>query len=120
MCTHSIDDLLPHAPLHCAATGEMVKGSYIIYYETANPFKLCPNTFEYAWSIGTCLTALVHAQVQCAGVTVSFPQDICVSLAGCLRVCKWMLPFVFCRGFLWILWNIVIARHCLHCSYANE
>ena len=27
---HSIDDLLPHAPLHCAATGEMVKGSY--YY----------------------------------------------------------------------------------------
>ena len=27
MCTHSIDDLLPHAPLHCAATGEMVKGS---------------------------------------------------------------------------------------------
>ena len=30
MCTHSIDDLLPHAPLHCAATGEMVKGSYTI------------------------------------------------------------------------------------------
>ena len=30
MCTHSIDDLLPHAPLHCAATGEMVKGSYKI------------------------------------------------------------------------------------------
>ena len=30
MCTHSIDDLLPHAPLHCAATGEMVKGS--LYY----------------------------------------------------------------------------------------
>ena len=29
MCTHSIDDLLPHAPLHYAATGEMVKGSYI-------------------------------------------------------------------------------------------
>ena len=28
MCTHSIDDLFPHAPLHCAATGEMVKGSY--------------------------------------------------------------------------------------------
>ena len=27
MCTHCIDDLLPHAPLHCAATGEMVKGS---------------------------------------------------------------------------------------------
>ena len=27
MCTHSIDDLLPHAPLHCAATGEMVKCS---------------------------------------------------------------------------------------------
>ena len=27
MCTHSIDDLLPHAPLYCAATGEMVKGS---------------------------------------------------------------------------------------------
>ena len=27
-CTHSIDDLLPHAPLHCAATGEMVKCSY--------------------------------------------------------------------------------------------
>ena len=27
MCTHSIDDLLPHAPLHYAATGEMVKGS---------------------------------------------------------------------------------------------
>ena len=27
MCTHSIDDLLPHAPFHCAATGEMVKGS---------------------------------------------------------------------------------------------
>ena len=31
MCTHSIDDLLPHAPLHYAATGEMVKGSYIPY-----------------------------------------------------------------------------------------
>ena len=30
MCTHSIDDLLPHAPLHYAATGEMVKGSYNI------------------------------------------------------------------------------------------
>ena len=29
MCTHSIDDLLPHAPLHCAATGEMVKGSLL-------------------------------------------------------------------------------------------
>ena len=28
MCTHSIDDLLPHAPLHYAPTGEMVKGSY--------------------------------------------------------------------------------------------
>ena len=28
MCTHSIDDLLPHAPLHYAATGEMVKGSF--------------------------------------------------------------------------------------------
>ena len=28
MYTHSIDDLLPHAPLHYAATGEMVKGSY--------------------------------------------------------------------------------------------
>ena len=28
MCTHSIDDLLPHTPLHYAATGEMVKGSY--------------------------------------------------------------------------------------------
>ena len=28
MCTHSIDDLLPHASLHYAATGEMVKGSY--------------------------------------------------------------------------------------------
>ena len=28
MFTHSIDDLLPHAPLHYAATGEMVKGSY--------------------------------------------------------------------------------------------
>ena len=28
MCTHSIDDLLPHAPLLYAATGEMVKGSY--------------------------------------------------------------------------------------------
>ena len=28
MCTHSFDDLLPHAPLHYAATGEMVKGSY--------------------------------------------------------------------------------------------
>ena len=27
VCTHSIDDLLPHAPLHYAATGEMVKGS---------------------------------------------------------------------------------------------
>ena len=27
MCTHSIDDLLPHAPLHYAATGEIVKGS---------------------------------------------------------------------------------------------
>ena len=27
MCMHSIDDLLPHAPLHYAATGEMVKGS---------------------------------------------------------------------------------------------
>ena len=27
ICTHSIDDLLPHAPLHYAATGEMVKGS---------------------------------------------------------------------------------------------
>ena len=34
MCTHSIDDLLPHAPLHCAATGEMVKGSY--YYNIWN------------------------------------------------------------------------------------
>ena len=31
MCTHSTDDLLPHAPIHCAATGEMVKGSYNIY-----------------------------------------------------------------------------------------
>ena len=32
MCTYSIaiDDLLPHASLHCAATGEMVKGSYSI------------------------------------------------------------------------------------------
>ena len=29
MCRHSIDDLLPHAPLHCAATGEMVKGSFM-------------------------------------------------------------------------------------------
>ena len=29
MCTHSVDDLLPHAPLHCAATGEMVKCSLI-------------------------------------------------------------------------------------------
>ena len=29
MCMHSIDDLLPHAPLHCAATGEVVKCSYI-------------------------------------------------------------------------------------------
>ena len=28
MCTHSIDNLLPHAPLHCAATGETIKGSY--------------------------------------------------------------------------------------------
>ena len=28
MCTHSIDDLLPYAPLHYAATGEMVKGSF--------------------------------------------------------------------------------------------
>ena len=27
MCTQSIDDLLPHSPLHFAATGEMVKGS---------------------------------------------------------------------------------------------
>ena len=27
MCTHSIDDPLPHASLHYAATGEMVKGS---------------------------------------------------------------------------------------------
>ena len=32
MCTHSIDDLLPHAPLHYAATGEMVKGSYMYKY----------------------------------------------------------------------------------------
>ena len=34
MCTRSIDDLLPHAPLHYAATGEMVKGSlkYIMTY----------------------------------------------------------------------------------------
>ena len=30
MCTHSIDDLLPHAPLHCAATGEMVKCSWYV------------------------------------------------------------------------------------------
>ena len=29
MCKHSIDDLLPHAPLHYAATGEMVKGSLV-------------------------------------------------------------------------------------------
>ena len=28
MCTHSIDDLLPHAPLHYAATGDMVKCSH--------------------------------------------------------------------------------------------
>ena len=33
---HSIDDLLPHAPLHCAATGEMVKGSF---YLTSGPDK---------------------------------------------------------------------------------
>ena len=33
MCTHSIDDPLPHAPLHCAATGEMVKGSYKYKYK---------------------------------------------------------------------------------------
>ena len=31
MCTHSIDDLLPHAPLHYAATGEMVKGSLLLH-----------------------------------------------------------------------------------------
>ena len=28
MCTHSIDDLLPRALLHYAATGDMVKCSY--------------------------------------------------------------------------------------------
>ena len=32
MCTHSIDDLLPHAPLHYAATGEMVKGSLLLLF----------------------------------------------------------------------------------------
>ena len=32
MCTHSIDDFLPHAPLHYAATGEMVKGSLHITF----------------------------------------------------------------------------------------
>ena len=32
MSTHSIDDLLPHAPLHYAATGEMVKGSLYLAY----------------------------------------------------------------------------------------
>ena len=35
MCTHSIDDPLPHAPLRYAATGEMVKGSLsnnLLYY----------------------------------------------------------------------------------------
>ena len=50
MCTHSIDDLLPHAPLHYAATGEMVKGSYyynihFIYYKLIGIiiylYKLC-------------------------------------------------------------------------------
>ena len=34
MCTHSIDDLLPHAPLHYAATGEMVKSSYKENFKT--------------------------------------------------------------------------------------
>ena len=34
MCTHSIDDLLPHTPLHYAATGEMVKGSLHVQVNT--------------------------------------------------------------------------------------
>ena len=42
MCTHSIDDLLPHAPLHCAATGEMVKCSLL--YKTLIPIAVtCHN-----------------------------------------------------------------------------
>ena len=36
MCTHSIDDLLPHAPLHYAATGEMVKCS-LLYKPRVEP-----------------------------------------------------------------------------------
>ena len=37
MCTHSIDDLLPHAPLHYAATGEMVKGSlFSVFWSLEN------------------------------------------------------------------------------------
>ena len=43
MCTHSIDDLLPHAPLNYAATGDMVKCLYIILIH-------CPHTsFLQLW-----------------------------------------------------------------------
>ena len=32
MCTHSIDDLLPHAPLHCAATGRWSSVHYMVIH----------------------------------------------------------------------------------------
>ena len=67
------------------------------------PTLLTPKGYE-------CMTTLLQyplssSAVQCGGVW--FPQDICVSLVGCLTVCKWMLPFVFCRSFLWILWSVI-------------
>ena len=48
--THSIDDLLPHAPLHYGATGEMVKGSLEKYFSIhiyINTERRSPQSLRY-------------------------------------------------------------------------
>ena len=61
MCTHSIDNLLPHAPLHYAATGEMVKGSYIYIIQFGVPLNLHNN--NYFFYLVPCSDVPYHSEI---------------------------------------------------------
>ena len=73
MCTHSIDDLLPHAPLHYAATGEMVKGSYIIIH--------CFRFLVYSGLTQAAMKIQVCSKF-CAQKLTNYPQSTHVHVAS--------------------------------------
>ena len=78
-------------------------------YQWERPLPL--NFAQHFWLQRVCVhdyTVTVPAQFLCRTVCWCLISSgyLCV-LVGRLTVCKWMLPFEFCRGFLWILWSVI-------------